>query len=53
MWGPGCITETWELLFGSGSSGISTFSKTRKRKHKNNVKCKMTQTYNKAGIEVK
>ena len=47
---PGWIAETWESLFGSCSSVMSTFSNSRKRKHENNVKCKMTQTYKKARI---
>ena len=51
--GPGWIAETWELLFGSCSSVMSTFSNTRKRKHESNVKHKLTQTYKKARIETK
>ena len=45
------LLEIWESLFGSCSSIMSTFSNTRKRKHDNDVKCEMTQTYKKARIE--
>ena len=51
--GPGWIAETWELLFGSCCSVMLIFSNSRKRKYKNDVKCKMTQTYKKARIEAK
>ena len=51
--GPGWIAETWESLFGSCSSVMSTFSNTRKQKHESDVKCKVTQTYKKARIEAK
>ena len=43
--GPGWIAETWESLFGSCSSVMSTFSNTTKRKHENNVEHNMTPTY--------
>ena len=47
----GLLAEIWESLFRSCSSIMSTFSNTRKRKHENDVKCEMTQTYEKARIE--
>ena len=49
--GPGWIAETWESLFGSCSIVMSMFSNTRKRKHENDIKHKVTQTYKKARIE--
>ena len=51
--GPGQIVETWESLFGSRSSVMSTFSNTRKRKHESDVKHKVTQNYKKVRIEAK
>ena len=45
--GPGWIAETCELLFGSCSNVMSTFTNTRKGKHEKDVKCKLTQTYKK------
>ena len=51
--GPGWIAETWESLFGSCSCVMSTFSNSRKRKHENDVKRKMTQAYKKGRIEAK
>ena len=47
----GLLAEIWESLFGSCSNIMSTFSNTKKRKHENNVKHEMTQTYKKARIE--
>ena len=51
--GPGWIAETWESLFGFCCSVMSTFTNSRKRKHGNDVKQKVTQTYKKARIEAK
>ena len=57
--GPGWIAKTWESLFGSCSTVMSTFSNTRKRtmrmmrKHENDVKCKMTNIQEGYRIEAK
>ena len=48
--GPGWIAETWEF---TSSTVMLAFSNTRKRKHENDVRRKMTQTYKKARIEAK